>query len=711
MNGLRTLDIPVQGMDCAECTLHVRQAIQGLPGVQSVEVFLASEKAVVQLDPARVGLDQIRRAVESAGYRVPESEQPQKEDTQTAGFTRSIWTLLGVVFFAVLFIVVVGEWLGLFEAVTRRVPWPVGLMLVLVAGYPVFRNVARATLRGQVISHTLMTLGVIAALAVGEWATAAVVVFFMRLGDFVEHFTTERARRAVKDLSAMAPQTARLEKDGVEMDTPIALVRPGDVVVVRPGEMIPVDGEVIAGQATLNQAAITGEAMPVEVGPGARVYAATLTQLGSLRLRVTQVGADTTFGRVIRLVEQAEAHRAQVQRLADKFSAYYLPVVAGLAALTFLIRRDPLATAAVLVVACSCSFALATPIAMLASIGAAARQGLMIKGGKYLELLDRADTLLVDKTGTLTLGKPQLVDVRLLRDDTDAESMEEKIARLLFLAASAERYSEHPLAEAVRVAAQTRGMELASPQEFSAQPGMGVRALVDGQRVEVGNRLMFAEQLANDSASQKAADALEAQGKTLLFAAVDGKLVGILAATDTLRPEAPEALRQMQALGIRHIELLTGDNAQAAQSLAEALNNPAVKVHANLLPEDKIQIVRRHQAQGKIVLMVGDGVNDAPALAQADVGIAMGAAGSDIAIEAAHIALMRDDWMLLPQALRIARRTLRVVRMNIAFTALYNLIGLSLAALGFLPPILAAAAQSLPDLGILANSSRLLRRK
>jgi Cd2+/Zn2+-exporting ATPase/Cu+-exporting ATPase len=710
MGVAKTLDIPIEGMDCTECTLHVRQAIQELPGVQSVEVFLASEKAVVQLDPERVRLEQIRQAVESAGYHVPGSTR-SRADEQEAGFTRPIWTLLGVVFFAVLFVVVVGEWLGLFEAITRRVPWPVGLALVLVAGYPVFRDVAQATLRGQIISHTLMTLGVIAAIAVGEWATAAVVVFFMRVGDYVEHFTTERARRAVKDLSAMAPQTARLEKDGVEVEVPIAQVQVGDIVVVRPGEMIPVDGEVIAGQATLNQAAITGEAMPVEAGIGARVYAATFAQLGSLRLRVTQVGADTTFGRVIRLVEQAEAHRAQVQRLADKFSAYYLPIVAGLAALTLLIRRDPLATAAVLVVACSCSFALATPIAMLASIGAAARQGLMIKGGKYLELLDRAEVLLVDKTGTLTLGKPQLVDVRLLGDNTEAQNQEDEIARLLFLAASAERYSEHPLAEATRVAAQTRGIELTSPEEFSALPGRGVRALVDGRWVEVGNRLMFAEQLANDPFSQQIADALQPQGKTLLFVAVDGKLAGILAATDTLRPEAPEALRQMQALGIREIELLTGDNAQAAQALAEVLNNPAVKVHANLLPEDKIQIVRQHQAQGQIVLMVGDGVNDAPALAQADVGIAMGAAGSDIAIEAAHVALMRDDWMLLPQALRIARRTLRVVRMNIAFTALYNLVGLSLAALGFLPPILAAAAQSLPDLGILANSSRLLRSR
>ena len=343
---------------------------------------------------------------------------------------------------------VIGEWFGLFEQITEQVPWPIGVAIVLIGGYPIFRNVIRATLRRQVISHTLMTLGVIAALVVGQWATAAVIVFFMRVGDYAENFTTERARRAVKDLTAMAPQTARVERDGQEVELPIAEVQVGDTVVVRPGEKIPVDGDVIDGQATVDQATITGESMPVEVGSGASVFAATIARLGHLRVRATHIGADTTFGRVIKMVEEAEAHRADIQRVADKFSAYYLPVVAGIATLTFLISRNPLSTAAVLVVACSCSFALATPIAMLASIGAGAKRGLLIKGGKYLELLARADVLLIDKTGTLTLGKPQVTDVIALNGLPESE--------ILALAASAERYSEHPLAEAVRAAARGR---------------------------------------------------------------------------------------------------------------------------------------------------------------------------------------------------------------------------------------------------------------
>ncbi len=395
------------------------------------------------------------------------------------------------------------------------------------------------------------------------------------------------------------------------------------------------------------------------------------------------------------MVEEAEAHRADVQRIADKFSAYYLPVVAGIAALTFLFRRDPLATAAVLVVACSCSFALATPIAMLASIGAGAKRGLLIKGGRYLELLARADVLLIDKTGTLTLGKPQVTDVVALNGLADSE--------LLSLAASAERYSEHPLAEAVRVAADERHAPLYELHDFEAVPGMGVRAKVNGNEVVVGNRRMLPS-----SAFVPVAGELEAQGKTLLFVARHGELAGVLAAADTLRPEVPEALAAVRSLGVRHVELLTGDNERTAAALAEKIG---VQYRANLLPEDKIRIVKEYQAQGHVVVMVGDGVNDAPALAQAQVGIAMGAAGTDVAIEAAHVALMREDWTLVPEVLRIARRTMRVVKMNLAFTTLYNLVGLSLAAFGLLPPILAAAAQSLPDLGILGNSSRLLRQR
>ena len=734
MSQIQTLVLPIAGMDCAECTEHVRLAIAALPGVTSVDVFLASEKAAIRLDPAQVSLDAIRGAVEDAGYRVAPPPSAAAVEASGRTLTRQVGLLLAALFAIVLFVAVVGEGLGVFAIISERVPWPVWLALIVIAGYPVFRNVVRATLHRQIISHTLMTIGVLAAIAVGQWVTALVVVFFMRVGDAVERFTTERARRSLKSLTALAPRTARVDRAGAEIEIPVDQLRAGDTVIIRPGEQVPADGEVLDGHATVDQAAITGESLPVEAGPGSRVYAATFARLGHLRIRVTHAGADSTYGRVIKLVEEAEANRADIQRAADRFSTYFLPIVLAIAALTFLLSRDPLATASVLVVACSCSIALATPIAVLASVGAAAGRGLLIKGGRYLELLDRADVLLVDKTGTVTVGKPEITDVlvadsRWLIADNEGQTADSELSatrgatailndELLRLAASAERYSEHPLAEAVRTAARDRGLVLAEPSDFIAEPGVGVRATVGDVTVTVGSRRLVqdlsglgeapAQRIDAARAPSGVADALEAQGKTLLFVSLDGQPAGILAAADTRRPEVPAALAELRRLGIRHIELLTGDNQQAANALAAELGVPC---RANLLPEDKIRIVKEYQAQGHTVVMVGDGVNDAPALAQADVGIAMAAAGSDVAIEASHVALMRNDWSLVPEAFQIAHRTMRVVRMNLGLTGVYNVVGLTLAALGILPPILAAAAQSLPDLGILGNSSRLLRQR
>ncbi|MFN2213319.1 MAG: heavy metal translocating P-type ATPase [Anaerolineales bacterium] len=709
---INTTEIPIRGMDCAECTRHVKHAIEQVGGVESVEVYLASEKAVIQYQPGHLDEAAIRAAVASAGYSVPSPDSPPVSNQTPPDYTRSILSLLGILFGVILLIIVVGEWLGLFERISAQIPWPVSLAIVILIGYPAFLNVIRATRNRQIIAHSLMSLGVLAAIAVGEWATAAVVAFFMRVGDYVERFTTDRARQAVKDLSTLAPQTARLIQDGSEFEVPIEQVRPGEIVVVRPGEQIPVDGEVIAGHAILDQATITGESMPIEAGPGTHVFAATLASQGSLRVRATQVGSESTYGKVIQLVEEAEAQRGDIQRLADKFSAYYLPVVIGVAALTLIIRRDPMATAAVLVVACSCAFALATPIAILASVGAAAKRGILIKGGKYLEIIPKIDLLLIDKTGTLTLGKPFLTDIIPLGIQSEGESIptsliESTQSRLITLAASAERYSEHPLAEAVRHEAAQRGIMLIEPDQFETIPGMGIKAQLNGDRVVVGNRRLIEDQCgqAFDSIEE---ERLLAEGKSLLYLAANDQPCGILAAADQLRPEVPRAIESIRQLGVKQIELLTGDNQANASRLAEKLD---VSYQADLLPEDKIDIVKKYQAKDHTVLMVGDGINDAPALAQADIGIAMGAAGHNIAMEAADIVLMRPDWMLIPQVLKIGQRTTRTIKGNIFFTLVYNFIGLSLAALGFLPPILAAAAQSIPDLAILANSSRLLRQK
>ncbi len=506
--------------------------------------------------------------------------------------------------------------------------------------------------------------------------------------------STEQARRTIKTLIQFAPQTARVVREGQESLIPVDQVHQDDIIIVRPGESIPVDGIVTSGSASVDQSPISGESMPVAALPGAPVFAASIVQTGMLQIQSKAVGMDTTYGKIIRLVEEAEANRGAVQRTADRFAGYYLPVVALIALLTLVFRRDPLAAAAVLVVACSCSFALATPIALLASIGSAARSGILIKGGKFLEALATVDTVFVDKTGTLTMGKPAITDIVPIGGMSESE--------LVDLAASVEKYSEHPLAEAVRQIARAKGITPAEPQEFINIPGRGARANVYGDVITVLNKALGVHPEASGVAQQ-----LMEKGKTLIYIHQDDELVGILAAADQPRPEVSKAMAAIRQMGIRHIELLTGDNEATAKNLAESLG---IRYQAGLLPEDKISIIRKAQADGCKVVMVGDGINDAPALAQADVGIAMGKTGTAVAIEAAHITLLRDDWRLVPQALEIARRTMRVVHGNIVFTAGYNLIGLSLAAFGILPPVLAAAAQSLPDLGILANSARLIRK-
>ncbi len=682
------IEIGVRGMDCAECVLHVEGALSKVPGVRSARVSLAAEKAYVTLDAAHAGLTELHAAITGAGYSVASEEgAPRVDESEARARTivRRTMTAVGLVAGLVLFVIVAGEWLGLFEAVTHFVPWPIGVALILVGGWPVLRKVALATWHRQITSHTLMTLGVIAALVVGEWPTAVVVVMFMRIGDAIEGYTTDHARQAVRSLEKLAPAAARVEREGIEVELPLAEVRAGEVVVVRPGERSPVDGEVLEGTASVDQSSMTGEAMPLEAAPGSRIYASSLIRGGALRVRATHIGGESLFGRVIHMVEEAETHRARVQRLADRFATWYVPFVAAIALLTFLLRRDPLAAAAVLVVACSCSFALATPVALLASLGAAARKGVLIKGGRVLEALAAVDVVLIDKTGTLTLGRPQVTSIAPAVGQTEDD--------LLRLAASAERYSEHPLAEAIRRAARERRLTPAAPARFSAQPGIGVTAQVDGREVRV------------TAASQGAAGG-EAGG-TRVQVARDGQVLGVLTFVDELRPDVAPALDALRALGLRHIEMLTGDSPAAAGPLAERLG---LVCRAGLLPGDKMRVVREHQAAGRHVLMIGDGVNDAPALAQAEVGIAMGVAGSDVALEAAPVALLRDDWSAVPEVVRMARRTLGVIRGNLAFTTAYNVLGLTLAALGILPPIFAAAAQSLPDIGILGNSSRLLRQ-
>ncbi len=687
-----SIELNIGGMDCMDCVRHVQNALEGVPGVKQADVYLTSEKAVLQIDADEFKQLNAELAVREAGYSLKDVPTTAREGPSKGELSQTVSRFTTVIFLAVLLIVIFGEWLGFFDIVNDLIPPTIGAILVLIAGFRLFVTVGRTVFRRQITSHTLMSVGIAAALIVGQWVTALIVVFFMRVGDYIEQYTAEQARQAVKQMTSLKPKLARILQDGREIEIPITSVNIGDIVIVRPGERIPVDGTVLSGRADVDQSSITGESMPITAGPGTSVYATTTAYVGSIRLTAERIGRDSTFGKIIAMVEEAEGRKADVQRFADKFSAYFLPFVLSVAVATFVISRNPLATAAVLVVACSCARALATPIAMLASIGNGAKHGLMIQGGKYIELLSSADVLLIDKTGTLTLGRPTLTEVKSLNHlETD---------ELLQLAASAERYSEHPIAESFRKEAMHRHLVLSEPSQFENLPGMGVQAIIEGKTVRVGNRRWIGH---FDAAAE--VDVVN-QGKTTLFIEVDGHLAGRIRISDQLRDEVPQAFKALHKLPFHKIELLTGDNEETAAVIANKLKIP---FRAELLPEDKIEIVESYQQQGHRVVMVGDGINDAPALAQADVGVAMGVAGTDVAIEAAHVLLMREDWRLVPELFHISQRTMGIVKMNLGFTAIYNLIGLTLASFGLLPPVLAAAAQSLPDLGILANSSRLLR--
>ena len=577
------------------------------------------------------------------------------------------------------------------------------LIATLFGGFQRFNAGFKDIYHREITVNVFVTVAIIATVAVGEFLPAAIIVFIMAVAGGFESYTLDKTRRSIRNLLDLTPKIATIRRQGQEVEVAVSEVQVGDEVVVRPGERISVDGVVKAGASSVNQAPITGESMPVEKFKGSEVFSGTLNETGRLEILATKTGEDTTLARIVHLVENAQETKAPIQNVADRFTVWFLPTVLVLAVIGFFTSGDLKVAVSILLVACPCAFAIATPTAVTAGISNMARRAVLIKGGIFFELAGKIDTLLVDKTGTFTLGRPKVVEVAAFDDKSEEE--------VLLLTAIAEKYSEHPLARSVMTLAKERGIEVPDPDEFRAEVGMGVTAGWNGRQIIVGKKEFLLDKGVsfNGDIERRISGQVE-QGRTVILAANDMRTVGLISIADEIRPETSLAIGSLKKiLAIQKIIMLTGDNQRVARAVADEIG--VDDFQAGLLPEQKQAFVKELQREGHIVGMIGDGINDAPALALADVGIAMGAVGTDVAVEAADVTLMNDDLLRVAEFVWMSQKVLWRIKLNIFFSIIYNVVGLILASLGMLTPVLAVIFQEAGCITVVLSSTLLLWAK
>jgi len=578
-----------------------------------------------------------------------------------------------------------------------------GLVATLFGGFQRLIAGFKDVYSRKITVNVFVTVALIATVAVGEFLSAAIIVFIMAVAGAFESYTLDKNRRSIRNLLDLTPKTAKIRRQGQEVSVPVSEVQVGDIAVVRPGERIPVDGVVKTGASSVNQAPITGESMPVEKFTGSEVFSGTLNETGRLEIMATKTGEDTTLARIVHLVENAQETKAPIQNIADRFTVWFLPIVLVLAVIGFFTSGDIKVAVSVLLVACPCAFAIATPTAVTAGISNMARRAVLIKGGIFFELAGKLDRLLVDKTGTFTLGRPKVVEM-IAFDGVPEDDV-------LRLAAIAEKYSEHPVARAVMALSNERGIEAPEPDGFRAEVGMGVTAVWSDKEILVGkDTYLQANDIPIPEIITQAVSDQTQQGRTAMLVATDMRPVGLIAIADEVRPETPRVISSLKKdFGIEKITMITGDNHRVAKAIAAQIGMDDFQ--AELLPEQKQELVRGLQSEGHLVGMIGDGINDAPALALADIGFAMGTAGTDVAIETADVTLMNDDLSRVAEFVWMSQKVLRRIKLNIFFSIIYNVVGLLLASLGMLTPVLAVIFQEAGCITVVFSSTLLLWSK
>ena len=736
--------LKIEGMTCAACAKSVERVTKKLDGVIESNVNYATEKLNISYEPSKVRVSDIKKAVEKAGYKALEEETTVDADKERKEKEiKLLWNkfIVSLIFTIPLLVISMGHMVG--EKFGFSLPSFIDpmssprffaifqLMLVIpvmIAGNRFFKVGFKSLVRKSPNMDTLIAIGTSAAFLYGIFAivqifggnidyaydlyfeSAAVIITLITLGKYLESVTKGKTSEAIKKLMGLAPKTAIIIRDGMEVEMPIEEVEVGDVIIVKPGEKMPVDGEVVEGFTAVDEAMITGESMPVEKTVGDKIIGASINKNGSIKYKATRVGKDTALAQIIKLVEDAQGSKAPIAKMADIISGYFVPVVLALALISSFSWYMSGETAvfaltifiSVLVIACPCALGLATPTAIMVGTGKGAEYGVLIKSGAALETAHKIQTIVFDKTGTITEGKPKVTDVVV----TNGISEE----YLLQLAASAEKGSEHPLGEAIVKGAQEKGIEFKKLDFFKAIPGHGIQVKIDGKDILLGNRKLMVESTISLEDLEETSHNLAGEGKTPMYISIDGKIAGIIAVADTVKESSRRAIEKLHEMGIE-VAMITGDNKRTAEAIARQVGID--KILAEVLPQDKANEVKKLQGAGRKVAMVGDGINDAPALAQADIGIAIGS-GTDVAMESADIVLMRSDLMDVPTAIQLSKKTIRNIKQNLFWAFGYNTLGIPVA-MGILyifngpllTPIIAAAAMSFSSVSVLLNALRL----